>query len=77
MVLTESTVLHVPLAEAEGHTVCSIVVTEAGIVVTLSEVEVERLLVVIVANWVALADVWHCDMMGGECREQAEGGRNP
>lgn len=62
MVLTDCTVLHpgspVPLAAlVVGQTNCSMVVTDAGIVVTLSDVEVEVLEVVMVVNWVAVADV--------------------
>lgn len=71
-VLTTSTVLHVSVAEPDAlaHEVVSIVVTEAGTVVTLLEVEVEKLLVVNVPNSVLVGTVWHTDIAGNGEQER-------
>lgn len=54
MVLTTSRVLHPLTPEVVEQTVCSIVVTDAGMVVTVSVEDVDRLLVVKVPKRVAV-----------------------
>ena len=52
-----------PESVAVLQIVDSIVVTEAGEVDTSVETLVDSEFVVMVANSVAVGDVWHCDMM--------------
>jgi hypothetical protein len=60
-VLVTSTILHPELERSlpVAHIVCSETVTDGEMVVRLSEVEIERLPVVIVVTCVAVATVWH------------------
>lgn len=59
------------LPEAKlGQMIDSTVTMEAGIVVTLSVVEVEMLSVVSVANCVAVGVDWHCAMLSNGLRRR-------
>lgn len=69
MLVTSVVLQLVVISESESvlvaQTVCSMVVTDPGTVEVTGSVLVDSDSVVMVANWVAVANVWHCDIAPG------------